>query len=358
MKRALSWYAYRNAWRCVTADAGMELKMAASFSKGLCYLGLVFSVTATLPSYAQSAEETLSLLNQNYDSKIFSSKETASGYETILGSPKSNIKLNLACIVSNIEIESKDPVSLEKRKIHAKLYIPRKIKDSSQLKTVIIMPPTGGVTILDKTYSMRLCGDDVRAVLIEGWDHDVPTLAEENLEMHDSGAIRMVSAVRHVVEYLQPVRKNQIGILGTSVGAISSSLVMSVDSRISTGVLIVGGGGLLEIISQSTEKNLARLRKSRMAEYKLESMEEYQQLLSPYIKIDPLTLIPTAEKKKILMVIGQADVTVPTANQKKLLAAYGNIPVIYHSGDHLNTILKAFELNQTEILKFLVDSLN
>jgi dienelactone hydrolase len=172
------------------------------------------------------------------------------------------------------------------------------------------------------------------------------------MNMHDRGALRALAAVRHSIEFLKIRRPHQLGILGTSVGAITSALVTGYEPRISAAALIVGGAGMPEIISESDESHLSRLRDDRLKAYRIQNVETYRELLSQHIKIEPLDFINMSGKKDIWMMVGTKDLTVPTANQYKLAQAFGNAQVQTYADDHLNTIKYTAFQKTSAILSF------
>ncbi len=109
-------------------------------------------------------------------------------------------------------------------------YFPHLQGKTEDRKTLFLLPPNGGENILDHVYANHFCYRGYRVTMLTKWDFQdeaslVPT-------MHDRGTVRALAAMRNTLDYINPERVGQVGILGTSVGAISASLAMSVDDRI------------------------------------------------------------------------------------------------------------------------------
>lgn len=268
--------------------------------------------------------DVLNLIGSTYD-------PTVSAVET---DDTSTVSL---CRETLVKITAKDPVTLDAREVGLRLYVRKGTADAAKLKTVIVMPPTGGENVLDRNYARLLCIKGFRAALVEGWYGDTETSLD--LAMHDRGALRMLAAVRHVIEYLKLEHAGQLGILGTSVGAISSVLVLGYEPRVAAAALIVGGGGLAEIIALSTEKGLTKLRAERLPGLGFVDTDAYRVALAAKVRIDPFDFIGYTGKKPVWMMVATKDTTVPTKNQWDLYHAYGDQELLTHDDDHINTIV-------------------
>jgi dienelactone hydrolase len=305
------------------------------FLKSYLLAGLVMLTTPA--AFAQPPQVVAELIARTYNPSVSSSEKIVSGLFDV-------------CSKTAVEITAQDPVTLQPGKILIKMYS-RKGTIPTDLKTVIVMPPTGGENALDRGYAGTLCASGFRVALVEHWDSD--TVAELDMDMHDRGALRALAAVRHVVAYLNPKRAGQLGILGTSVGAITSAMVLGAEPRISAGVLIVGGGGMVDVISASHEETLTKLREGRMKKFGFATQEDYKKALAPHIHIEPLDFIGDSGPKKVLMMVALKDVTVPTKNQYDLYHAFGDQELLTHDSDHIGTILYTYITEQVKILRFL-----
>lgn len=289
-------------------------------------LGLILCLTLGATAYAQPPQQVLDLINRTYNPAIQAQQTDITQWYDL-------------CRRVEVVLTAQDPVTMKPGQIKLTTFVLKGSESvQSNLKTVVVMPPTGGVNALDWAYAARLCVSGLRAAVVTNWDFD--TFNELDMDMHDRGALRALAAIRHSIEFLNPKRPKQLGIFGTSVGAISSAMATGYDARISAAALVVGGGGLREIIARSTEQHLSDLRQQRMAAFHLNSVDAYQQMLSPHIKIEPLDFIGMSGPKNIWMMIATKDDTVPTANQMKLYQAFGRPGnSLSYASDHLGTIL-------------------
>lgn len=302
---------------------------------------IALTLLASNLSFAQTKEETIRKIEASYNPSItFREKHlTPSLY---------------GCSMSQVEISGLDPVNQQERKVMVKQYYPVGVS-TNKTRTVIILPPTGGENIIDRGYANELCSSGIRALILQSWEWD--TLQEIDMEMHDRGALRSLAAIRHVIEYIQPSYPEQLGILGTSVGAISSALAQGYEERISAAALIVGGVGMTEIIGNTNEQNAAKLRAERMKHFGFSTHDEYLTALGEAVDVEPADFLQHSGEKKTLVVLATEDVTVPTKNQWDLVKGLQNPEIIELQDDHVGAIKNSFLWRKKEIVQFFYKSL-
>jgi hypothetical protein len=253
------------------------------------------------------------------------------------------------CPLTDLELAVEDPVTRSPGRVRARVYEPLRQADRGLGRTVLVLPPTGGENVLDQGYANTLCANGFRAVIVQSWFRQ--TEARLDMGMHDEGAVRALSAIRHVLDWLDPSRPTQVGILGTSVGALSSALALGFDARLGSAVLIVGGVGMPEIIAATTEKGGAALREARMKAFGLETQADYLAALRERVTIDPADFAGFSGRKNVLAFVGTNDLTVPTANQRRLVKDFAAESDEY-AGDHTQTILHTFAWKRGKIVEF------
>jgi len=281
---------------------------------------------------AQPSPETLARLNNSFRPG-FEARETPAGRSLSF------------CKLTDVKLSITDPVTGKPGFVQNRIYESR----SSSDRTVILLPPTGGENILDQGYANHLCSAGFRVVLLQTWYNQTETTLD--MGMHDNGAVRSLSAIRHTLDYLKPSRSSQVGILGTSVGALTSSLALGFDPRLSSGVLIVGGVDMAEIIAASTETGAARLREARMKEFGFRNFSEYLAAMRKHVTIDPADFAGFSGRKNVLAFLGMRDITVPTSNQQALVRAF-QAEADEYAGDHTQTILNTFTWKRGKIAAF------
>lgn len=260
----------------------------------------------------------------------------------------------VGCPMNEVTVKGQDPLTRKERKLTLKDYRPPFKGDKTNLKTILLLPPTGGENILDNVYANHLCIRGFRVVILVGWDFQ----DEASLDpaMHDRGAIRAVAAMRNAIDFIKPTA-GQLGIMGTSVGGISASLVMGLDNRVAAGFFIVAGGGMVDIIAKSSEEHLAKFREERLKAYHLADVNAYRDFLSDKITLDPLEFAANASDRPTHFVVANQDITVPTENQVKLLEAFKAKEVTYLDGNHFKVILKTSATMKSTVKKFFAENL-
>lgn len=304
-------------------------------------LTTVLIASASLAPLTQSPQEIATAIEASYNSRIES--EYLRRGRSLFG-----------CVVEQIKILGQDPITLQQRVIDVSVYRAR--KSDKEQKAVIILPPTGGVNILDRGYANELCSAGITTALISGWDHQNEVSLDFN--MHNNGALRMLSATRNVVEFLAQENHQSIGILGTSVGAIGSTLIMQFESRISTAALIVGSARFADVIVDSDEAGTLSLRKKRMAIWGLKDDSDYRKAVREAVFIEPSKFMARLKNKKALVVSADADTTVSSAYQYELADAINANPHLQLKGNHLQVIKQTFFSHRSKIVDFFLKNLS
>ncbi len=267
---------------------------------------------------------------------------------------KSGFGLSLyGCTVEKFRIIGQDPITHQDRTVTVSLYHSSSREESR--RAVLILPPTGGVNVLDKGYANEFCSSGITTALISGWEHQNDASLEFN--MHNNGALRALAASRHTVELLNKKGFSSIGILGTSIGAIAGMLVLEFEPRISSAALIVGSARFADVIAESDESGASALRKNRMKAFAFKSADDYRQALREKVWVEPSRFIGRLGRKDALIVSADADTTVPSAYQMELAQILNAKRHIRLQGNHLQVIKNAFFYHRSEITNFFLDTL-
>jgi dienelactone hydrolase len=258
-----------------------------------------------------------------------------------------------SCRVSQVQIKGTDPVTLQDRIIDIKVFSPR--NEPAKSGSVIVVPPIYGDTLFDSWNARRFCDAGLQTAVIQKWEFYSDPGIDWNV--HDRGALRAVTAIRHVLEYLLAAKPGPVGILGTSLGAISSSLALSIEPRLTAAVLIGGGGPLHQILTKSSIKVSQMLKKQRMKLYSLNSDEQYEDQLSESIQFDTLKYADLAPPKNIWMFIATADTTVPASTQWQLWQAWKKPKLTQGRLDHTGMIIYSFAFWSHSIRNYFLEQL-
>lgn len=217
---------------------------------------------------------------------------------------------------------------------------------------VIIMPPTGGMNFIDRSYARQFCHDGMSTYILENWSGDDEYVIDYSIHNRLYGrAQKAIQMVLNSIPEGEPV-----GIFGTSVGGLFTAQAIGSKPRLQTGFSIVGGAHIAEIIVRSTQNAMEKAKEVRRKEFHFKTDDEYLQELDPHIKIDPYYM--DGHKGKTLgMVYSPLDSVVPAENQRLLMDIWRPEKVITINHNHMWSIVEAWFLHQKGISLFFKESL-
>lgn len=217
---------------------------------------------------------------------------------------------------------------------------------------VILMPPTGGMNFIDRSYARQFCHDGMSVYILESWTGDDEYVIDYSI--HNRLYARAQRAIQLVLDSIP--NDEVVGILGTSVGGLFAAQAIGSKPRLQTGFSIVGGAHIAEIIVKSTQGAMQKAKEVRKEAFGIKSDEEYLRELDPHIRIDPYYM--DGHKGKTLGVVySPIDAVVPAKNQKLLTDIWKPEKVITIDHNHMWTIIATWLLHQKEISDFFKSSL-
>lgn len=132
--------------------------------------------------------------------------------------------------------------------------------------------------------------------------------------------IQSVSDVRRTVDWIQTrpeFNSNEIGLTGTSLGAIVSSLTFAVEPRISAASFMLGGADLSYLLLNSSRTTVQR----KVLSDEGWTEEKLRLVLAP---IEPLNFLDPTDSRPTYLISARHDNVVPLESSLKLQAALGN----------------------------------
>ncbi len=196
---------------------------------------------------------------------------------------------------------------------------------TSKLPILIIVPPINGISIREKKVTNHFLAQGYHVLVIEPIKNitnvSVPISEFQNNLLSFVGAVR---SVIDVVSKKPEIDTTNIFLWATSMGAIYSSIVIGVDNRINSGIFIVGGASIADIVTESDQKYIRNYKNQRIKEEKLKSDEEFRSLLKANITVDPLNYAKNKPPQNIYFVMATKDKTVPTKYQEMLYSSFGS----------------------------------
>ncbi|MEW4567097.1 alpha/beta hydrolase [Tautonia sp. JC769] len=223
-------------------------------------------------------------------------------------------------------VVSPDP---QNNTVHAEYFQPR---CPGKRPAVVVLHILGADFALSRYLAARLAEEGVAALFVKLPYYGERRPANLNVRFLSSDLERSVIAmrqgvcdVRRAARWLGErveVDRSRIGVTGISLGGIVSSLAAGVDPRIGHAAILLGGGGLAEILWEMPE---AEARNSRTAWIESgRTKEDLARLIRPF---DPLTYAPGLRDKRVLMIAGRADEVIPPSATTRLWEAAGRPPI-------------------------------
>ncbi len=143
-------------------------------------------------------------------------------------------------------------------------------------------------------------------------------------------AERMAAAVRdarRLLDWLSVhprIDPDRIGTAGVSLGGILAATLMGVDERVRAGFFALAGGGLGELLYESSEPPVRAFRERVSREHGVDDRERFVALMAPHTgPLDPVRYAGALDPRTVLLVSGRFDRVVPPARTRALWEALG-----------------------------------
>ncbi len=241
-----------------------------------------------------------------------------------------------------------DKFSITEKNFHVQTMV-YKPNEPNQ-NTVIIIPPTGGVNYIDKSYAKQLQKKGAQVIIVTSWTGDQESNVD--LKLHQRLHARAMKAIGLVLETIPS--DQTVSILGASLGGIYTSVAVEVFDRIDKAFVIAAGVPIPDVISVSNNSGMEELRKKRKKQMNFKTSKEYADAIHSVFELDPLDLPTKHENKKLGMIVLLDDKSVPTVNQIKLKEHW---KPVYYKEFHLSHfwgIVKTWWSYSDEVTDFLV----
>ncbi|MEX2114205.1 MAG: alpha/beta hydrolase family protein [Pirellulales bacterium] len=219
---------------------------------------------------------------------------------------------------------------------------------------VIVLHILGGDFDLSRLFCRTLASRGVAALFLkmpyygERRQPDSPArMVSVDPEETVRGMTQAVLDVRQAAAWLgsqHEVDAGQLGIMGISLGGITSALASGVEPRFHKVCLILAGGDMGEVAWTSEE--LAPLRQRWIA-----NGGTKEQLFALFRPVDPITYARPVPGRKILMLNARHDEVVPPGCTEALWRAYGEPPIIWWNAGHYSAARYLFD-GMAEAVKF------
>ena len=214
-------------------------------------------------------------------------------------------------------------------------------------KSLLIIPPTGGTNLIDRSYARQFCAAGFNVYILDKW-----TMYDEyalDLEIHRRYYARTQRAIELILSKIP--ESHRVGILGTSVGALHAAIATGKLDRIREALFITGGADITGLIVDSDQAVMKDAREKRNRMFGFRTRDDYYNELKKHIELDPLFFQSGFAGKKISMVIADNDTTVPGPYQRLLQKITGAKRVVEMSDNHFWAIVKTWLFHREFVLK-------
>lgn len=218
---------------------------------------------------------------------------------------------------------------------------------ADSLRTIVILPPTGGTNLIDRSYARFLCAEGFNVYILDKFTgYDEYNL---DLDIHRRYYGRTQRAIDLIIGEIP--HNHALSILGTSVGALHAAIATGRIARIQKALIITGGADITGLIVDSDQEIMRVAREKRNQMFGFKTRDDYYNELKKHIVLDPLFFKENYPGKKISMVIAQKDTTVPAKYQNLLREISRPSRVLEMNDNHFWAIIKTWLFHRDFVLK-------
>ncbi len=232
---------------------------------------------------------------------------------------------------------AEDPVS-GRHKIIAELYLTKKTL-GFEAPLVVYLPSLGSKsTILERTIGAYLAKNGFSTLMV--YPDMLPSSPDQLMVDLNNFFVRNTLSIRQTLslvidkmnkyfpiitlhEVIPKLDPNQIYAMGVSLGAIRMPYFIASEPRVKKGAIIMGGGGLPDLLTESEETSVIAYRNYQYKNNRfVPGKEAFRAVIKQFWFMDPLELVSYIHPNRISQAITIGDNVVPTSLQYML---HGNI---------------------------------
>lgn len=214
-------------------------------------------------------------------------------------------------------------------------------------KSLLIIPPTGGTNLIDRSYARQFCAQGFDVYILNSWtDQNEQAI---DLELHQRFYSR---AQRALAITLAQTKSAFVGVLGTSVGALHATIAAATNERINAVFSIVGGIPIAEVIVGSDQQAMQDLKAARKTKYGFTTDAQNIKAIGSAFHLEPKAQKPLSRRIDYGMSIAENDTTVAFANQIELRDFWQPKTVIVLRNNHYWGIVKTWLFHSAELVDF------
>jgi cephalosporin-C deacetylase-like acetyl esterase len=239
------------------------------------------------------------------------------------------------------------PVKSRWTTIHGTYYRPARLRPGQRVPAAVVVHHLGGSFDAEKVLAQHLAINGVSAFFISLPNYGLrrePNTREGFLSERDPLAIvpgfrqAALDVIRagDFLRAMPEVDPERVGVVGVSLGAVVSALARGVDTRLGRTMLVIGGGDLHRLLTESPEAKQL-LERAKVAP---DQIRPALALIQPMLKpIDPVTFARRVRTQDVLMVNAANDEVIPRSSTVALWEALGQPEIKWMRCGHYGSVL-------------------
>jgi dienelactone hydrolase len=191
--------------------------------------------------------------------------------------------------------------------------------------TVIVFPILAGSHVVSEGLAKTLVNRGYAVLRMEREPLDLETAEDaETPSRAFRGAIVDARRLLDWLETREETDRERLAAAGVSLGGIMAATLVGVDDRLDAGFFIMAGGGLAELLHDSTEKPVRKFRDRFIETQGFETREEFVEFFRPLTDpVDPLRFAGRIDPDRVLLISGRYDRVVPAERTRALWRELG-----------------------------------
>ncbi len=190
---------------------------------------------------------------------------------------------------------------------------------------VVVFPILAGSHVVSEGLAKALVNRRFAVARLERHDLEFERAPGPEVPAHKFRAA--ILDARRLLDWLltQPqLDPERVAAAGVSMGGILALTLMQVDPRVHAGFFLSVGGGLPEILYDSSEGPVRKFRKRLQQQRDLGTREAFLEYLRPFMAaVDPLTYAAQTDPRRVLLASGRLDRVVRPQHTRALWEALG-----------------------------------
>ncbi len=201
-------------------------------------------------------------------------------------------------------------------------------------KLIVVTPNILGETVLERGMArfLQSKGYHVLIPMTEVRLDIVDEKSFQKIEDINRSSLKLTNLLIDYVHGFFEFDRNNIGLVGASLGGIRSSMLFGTDDRFKAMFIAVAGSDMPAIYAYSEHKIIVDIRERHMEFLGLKTQKAYETILRNKIQLDASIVVNSKYLENVAMIIANEDTSVPTINQWKLWSKIyqtGHEPMLY-----------------------------